>query len=235
MAAVRAITLAVLDMAGTTVEEGGAVYAALDAAASAAIGRPVAPAELARWYGADKREAITGLLTAAGAPHDAAAVDAAFADFSQRLDAAYLATSPAPIAGVESAFAALRAAGVRVVLSTGFSDRVAHGMVDGLGWKVGEVIDGVVTAEQVGAGRPSPRMVEQAMADHGVTDPAEVLVAGDTLLDLESGANAGAGAVVGVLTGAADEATLRTGPATHIVASVAELPALVAALAEPAS
>ena len=124
--------------------------------------------------------------------------------------------------------ARLRATGVRVVLSTGFPDRVAHALAEQLGWTVGTTIDGLVTAEQVGAGRPSPRMIEQAMALTGVTDPRRVVVAGDTLRDLEAGANAGVALVVGVLTGAQDAATLEAGPSTHVIASAADLPDLLA-------
>jgi phosphonatase-like hydrolase len=227
------IRLAVLDMAGTTVDEGGAVYRALDAAVAAATGRAVPEAELARWMGADKREAVAGLLEAVGAPHSAAEVDGAFAEFSARLDEAYLAVPPTPIAGIEDAFAGLRARAVRIVLTTGFSTRVATTLVDRLGWRMGATIDGLVTAEQVGAGRPSPKMIERAMALTGVADPRQVLTAGDTLLDLQAGANAGAGAVVGVLTGAQDRATLEAGPATHVVGSAALLPDLVDALGAP--
>jgi phosphonatase-like hydrolase len=227
------IRLAVLDMAGTTVDEGGAVYRALDAAVAATTGRPVPEAALARWMGADKREAVAGLLAALGAPHGAADVEATFAEFSARLDEAYLAVPPSPIAGIEDAFAGLRARDVRIVLTTGFSTRVATVLVLGLGWRVGATIDGVVTAEQVGAGRPSPKMIERAMALTDVADPRQVLAAGDTLLDLQAGANAGAGAVVGVLTGAQDRATLEAGPATHVIASAALLPELIDTLGVP--
>jgi phosphonatase-like hydrolase len=227
------IRLAVLDMAGTTVDEGGAVYRALDAAVATVTGRAVPEADLARWMGADKREAVAGLLAALGAPHGAAEVEAAFAEFSARLDDAYLSTPPRPIDGIEAAFAGLRARDVRIVLTTGFSTRVATALVGGLGWRVGATIDGLVTAEQVGAGRPSPRMIERAMALTDVADARQVLAAGDTLLDLQAGANAGAGAVVGVLTGAQDRATLEAGPATHVISSAALLPELVDALGAP--
>jgi phosphonatase-like hydrolase len=224
------IRLAVLDMAGTTVDEGGAVYVALAGAIGAALDRTVAEAEVRPWMGADKREAITGLLTALRAAPTAAEVDDAFADFSRRLDAAYLSTPPTPVAGVEAAMAAMRMNGVRVALTTGFPGRVADALLEALGWEVGRTIDAVVTAEQVGAGRPSPRMIERAMALTGVTDAAAVAVAGDTVRDLEAGANAGAAVVVGVLTGSQDAATLGAGPGTHLLPSVAELPTLLAAL-----
>jgi phosphonatase-like hydrolase len=222
------IRVAVLDMAGTTVAEGGAVYAALAATVAAASGSTVPDPELQRWMGADKREAISGLLAAVGATHGEAEVDEAYTDFCRRLDDAYLTTPPVPIPGIEAAMARLRATGVRVVLTTGFPDRVAHALIDALGWTVGSTIDGLVTAEQVGAGRPSPRMIEHAMALTGVTDPRHVVVAGDTLRDLEAGANAGAALIVGVLTGAQDAAALEAGPSTHVIASAADLPDLLA-------
>ena len=58
------------------------------------------------------------------------------------------------------------------------------------------------------------------MARLGVADPAAVAVVGDTVSDLEAGAAAGAGAVVGVLSGAHDEATLAAAPHTAIIADV---------------
>jgi phosphoglycolate phosphatase-like HAD superfamily hydrolase len=51
---------------------------------------------------------------------------------------------------------------------------------------------------------------------------------GDTPLDLQAGTNAGLYGVIGVLSGASTEATLRREPHTHILSSVASLPALLA-------
>jgi phosphoglycolate phosphatase-like HAD superfamily hydrolase len=56
-----------------------------------------------------------------------------------------------------------------------------------------------------------------------VVDPAAVVVVGDTASDLEAGARADAGAVIGVLSGAHDEATLSAAPHTAIIADVTEL------------
>ena len=56
---------------------------------------------------------------------------------------------------------------------------------------------------------------------------ARVLVAGDTPRDLESGTNSGAAFVVGVLSGASDEDELRSYPHTHLLSSVADIPALL--------
>jgi len=52
-------------------------------------------------------------------------------------------------------------------------------------------------------------------------------VVGDTVSDLEAGAAAGAGAVVGVLSGGHDEATLTAAPHTAIIADVTGLLAVL--------
>jgi phosphoglycolate phosphatase-like HAD superfamily hydrolase len=70
-------------------------------------------------------------------------------------------------------------------------------------------------------------MIFRAMELTGVTDVARVLVAGDTTRDLQAGSNAGAGAVVGVLTGALDAPALGRTRHTHLLAGVADLPGLL--------
>ena len=61
------------------------------------------------------------------------------------------------------------------------------------------------------------------MARLGVGDPNAVVVVGDTLSDLEAGHAAGAGAVVGVLTGAHNEAALMAAPHTAILPDITGL------------
>jgi phosphoglycolate phosphatase-like HAD superfamily hydrolase len=54
-----------------------------------------------------------------------------------------------------------------------------------------------------------------------------VVAVGDTPLDLQAGTHAGCGGVVGVLTGSHDVETLGVTRHTHIIHSVASLPALI--------
>jgi phosphoglycolate phosphatase-like HAD superfamily hydrolase len=61
------------------------------------------------------------------------------------------------------------------------------------------------------------------MARLDVDDPFAVVVVGDTVSDLEAGRAAGAGAVVGVLSGAHDEAALAAASPTAIIADVTGL------------
>jgi phosphonatase-like hydrolase len=220
------IEVAVLDVAGTTVDEGGAVYRAL-ADAVAVSGGPVPHDAVQRWMGTDKRTAIAGLLTeATGSPPLAAVVELAYEDFRVRLTRAYTETPPRPMPGAVDAFAALRALGVRVALTTGFSRDIAEPLLAQLGWDAG-VLDAVVCADDVLAGRPAPYMIFRAMELTGVVDVRCVLVAGDTVVDLRAGIHAGAGAVVGVTSGKLDWDELGAEPHTHLVAGVAAIPDLV--------
>jgi phosphonatase-like hydrolase len=219
------IALVSLDMAGTTIDEGGAVYDVLERTVAEAAGRPVPSELLAAWTGTDKREAIAGLLAALDA--SPALVDETFATFSQRLDEAYAAASPSLLPGVREAVSTLRARGVKVALQTGYALPVARGLLDAVDWQVGVDVDALVTSEDVAASRPAPYLVFRTMEATGVRDIREVLVAGDTPNDLGAGSNAGARYVVGVLTGAGDAATLGRHAHTHLLAGVAEIPRLL--------
>ena len=65
------------------------------------------------------------------------------------------------------------------------------------------------------------------MARLGVEDARSVVVVGDTASDLEAGPGRAPGAVIGVLSGAHDEATLVTAPHTAIITDVTGLVAVL--------
>jgi len=222
------VDLVVLDIAGTSVQEGGAVYLALREAVEAAGGRPDA-GDLATWMGADKREAITALLCCGVPGTDvppADRVETIYTDFRDRLLDAYRQRPPVPVTGVPETITTLRRHGVRVALTTGFSRDVTDPLLERLGWDDG-FVDAVVTVEDVPAGRPMPYLVFRAMERTGTADVRRVLVAGDTTRDLEAGTNAGAGFVVGVLTGGHDHRTLGAQRHTHLLDSAARITELV--------
>ncbi len=77
-------------------------------------------------------------------------------------------------------------------------------------------------------GRPTPYAVFGAMIRLGTHDVWRVVVVGDTPLDLRAGTNAGAGWVIGVLSGAHGMETPSPTAHTHLLPSVASLPALFA-------
>jgi phosphonatase-like hydrolase len=221
------IELVVLDIAGTTVDDGQHVYRVLEETVVAHGGSPSA-ADIDRWHGAAKHEALRALLTpSGGAPLSDDELRPVVEDFRARLTAAYVEFPPRPLPGVPEALADLRAAGIKVALNTGFDREILDSLLRALGWDTDPVADTVVGGSDVPAGRPAPYMVFEAMARLGVTDVARVLVAGDTPRDLESGTNAGAGYVVGVLSGASTVDELGAHRHTHLLSSVAELPELL--------
>jgi HAD superfamily hydrolase (TIGR01509 family) len=90
-----------------------------------------------------------------------------------------------------------------------------------LGWEAH--IDLALSPADCGRGRPAPDMILGAMERLGVSDPGAVAVVGDTTSDLEAGTNAGARAVIGVLSGAHDEKTLSAAPHTDLIGDVTQL------------
>ncbi|AAT88651.1 HAD family hydrolase [Leifsonia xyli subsp. xyli] len=224
------ISLVSLDLAGTTIDEGGIVYDVLRQSVTEAVGAPVPAEVLDGWTGTDKREAVEGLLTALGAdPAKTAAVHAAFAE---RLDAAYAAATPRLFPGVREAVASLRASGVKVGLHTGYERVVAERLLEKVEWAVGADVDALATSEDVAASRPAPYLVFRTMESTATRSVQEMLVAGDTPNDLRAGIASGARLVVGVLSGASSAETLGRHPHTHLLASVAALPELLAAAGE---
>lgn len=219
------IKLAALDIAGTTINDGGAVYDALRAAVEER-GATVAATDLQTWMGTDKITAITALLESGGVPPERQLVLDAFDRFRAILAESYADRPPTVLPGVDAAIARLRAAGVRVALTTGFSDDVTGPLLDSVGWQVGRQLDAVITTDHVPAGRPAPYLIFRAMERTGVIDVRTVVAAGDTVVDVQAARNAGAVAV-GVLTGQTPRAALEAAPHDHILDSVADLPGLV--------
>lgn len=211
--------LVALDMAGTTVDDHGLVYDALRDCVTE-TGASVDPVDLQAWMGTDKLTAIGALLPLGGGDADGA--PAAFERFRVILADSYRANPPVALTGVDEALRFLRELGVKIALTTGFSDDVAYPILDVIGWSVGVQLDAVVTTSDVTAGRPAPYLIQHAMEKTGVTDVRAVLAAGDTAVDLRAARNAGVVAV-GVLSGALGRAELEKHPHDYILDSVVDL------------
>jgi phosphonatase-like hydrolase len=220
----RAMRLAVLDMNGTTVTDGGAAERAVEQAlASCGVtGERLADAlaRSRRSAGLD-RSALFAQVFA----DDGESARAAARTFSAAYDAMIAEGAVEPVPGAEETVHALRERGVKVCLVTGFGRHTQNSILEALGWM--GLADLSLCSEDAGRGRPSPDMVLTAVLALDIEDVRDVVVVGDTEADIASGLRSGAGAAVGVLTGAQTEAELRAAGATDVVRSIADLPALL--------
>jgi phosphonatase-like hydrolase len=212
-------SLAVFDMAGTTIEDRGQVPAAFTTALSA-HGIAVTAADIDRVRGAAKRHAILQFLPPGPNRADRAAV--VYSAFRDELARRYAVDGVRPISGAAEAFLGLRERGAKVALTTGFDRETATLLLSSLGW-LENTVDAIVCGDDVARGRPEPDLILRAMADVGVSDASVVAAIGDTTLDLQAGARAGVGWNVGVLSGAHRRAAMELEPHTHIIDSVAKL------------
>jgi phosphonatase-like hydrolase len=218
--------LAVFDMAGTTVDEDNVVYKTVKQVINDE-GFPVSLEQVLEFgAGKEKHQAIMDVLEACTEADSIREVaDKAFENFKPALDRAYSELDVKTFSGVKEAIDQLRAAGVFVVLNTGYNRRTATALVEKLGWKIGADIDGLVTADDVTNGRPAPDMILRAMELVGVSDPSLVIKAGDSGIDIEEGKNAGCGLTIGVLSGAQNRGQLEVAGPDLILDSLADLPA----------
>ncbi|WP_051198268.1 phosphonatase-like hydrolase [Gordonia shandongensis] len=228
------ITLAAFDIAGTTVDDGGAVYDALRACVEE-VGANVADGDLAHWMGTDKVTAIANLARLGGVELDDGQARSAFVRFREILAERYRTEPPTPVPGAAQTVTRLQNGGVKVALTTGFDRAVVEPLLESLNWGVAGsaaadshhevVFDTVVTTDDVAAGRPAPDMIRLAMQRCGVTAADQVIAAGDTAVDVQAANNAGA-VSVGVLTGQTPRATLEDNAADHVLDSIASIPDL---------
>ena len=216
--------LVVTDLMGTTLRDDGVVLPAYRTAfTECAI--PFTEQELANWRGAHKLSLFIEFATRRYSADEAPKIAAAALEVFETQLRRFLASGGGiPISGAENAIRQLRAAGIKVVLTSGFDRRLIADVVAHCGWA--ELFDAIVYPDEVPAGRPAPYLIFQAMQKTLVHPVARVAAIGDTILDLQAGANAGAGWVIGVLSGAHDLATLGRTPHTHLLPSIAEVPLL---------
>lgn len=217
-------SLVVFDMAGTTVVDDGQVPEAFRAAL-AGHGVAVGAGDIRDVRGAAKRQAILDLLPPSA--HREQKAERVLASFREHLAKLYQGRVR-EIPGAAGVFSWLRGRGIRVALNTGFDRDTARMLLGALGWD-GKTVDAIVCGDDVARGRPAPDMIFRCMELTGVASAESVANVGDTMLDLQAAHNAGAGWNIGVLTGAHERKLMAAQPHTHLLASVAELPALFSA------
>jgi phosphoglycolate phosphatase len=220
------ITLACLDLAGTTVADDGVVERAFaDALATQGIvpgteayGRSMTQVRASR--GQSKLSIFHKVFT------DVDRARAANHSFEHAYDSIVDRIGLTPIPGAEAAIDKLASSGIRVCLMTGFGRATLGRVIDTLGWwKRADLL--VCPEDAGGRGRPYPDMILTAALRLQVDDVRHIAVCGDTESDIHSGHRAGASIVAGVLTGAHDQTQLENAGATHIIDTITDLPDVI--------
>ena len=223
----NAARLVVLDLAGTTFDDGGAILEAFRVALHDA-GIDVAPDELNAVRGANKVQVFRSFAARrfGAGPEAVRAAREGLERFNDELAVQFRDGPVEPFPGVPEALQSLRTAGLKLATNTGLNRPLADAVLGRLRRWI-DLFDAHICGDDVPAGRPAPYMIYLAMERTGVLNARTVVAVGDTPLDLQAGTNAGVGGVVGVLTGTHDVRSLGASRHTHLIPSVADLPALL--------
>ncbi|MEV6432389.1 phosphonatase-like hydrolase [Nocardia sp. NPDC051463] len=222
-------TLVVFDMAGTTVEDSGLVQQAFLAAddhaglSSDSHDRARMLQYVHNTMGQSKIVVFRHLSR-----NDEEQAQAANDAFERRYGQLVEDGNCSPIPGAIETFSALHKQNIQVALTTGFAHTTQQAIIKALGWA--NVADVVLCPGEGIRGRPYPDMPLTALLRTGTDSVQQMVVVGDTASDITSGVRAGARASIGVLTGAHNSDQLLAAGATHVIDSVADLPALLVTL-----
>lgn len=222
----RPLTLAVLDMSGTTVDEGGLQD---EAFSTAILQEGIEP-------GGSRFDAMVGYFheSRGTARHeifrsifaeDLASARRANDCFEATYDTLLAERGVRPVEGAAEAMEALREAGMKIVLTTGFARHTQNMILESLGWM--GVSDLSLCPSDAGRGVPYPDMILTALLALDLEDVRSVMSVGDTTGDIRAGQRAGSGLTVGVLTGYHDQEALAGAGAAAVVPSIRDVPALV--------
>ena len=158
-----------------------------------------------------------------------------FADDDAQAQAAYLAFERAyrtvverfglsTVPGAQEALAALASSSLKVCLISGFSRPTSRLMFERL--SISPPADLTLCLDDAPHGFPWPDLVLTAVLRLGIEDVAAVAVVGDSENVITGGRRAGARTLVGI-PGNRGPARLRAAGATHLIKTIAELPALL--------
>jgi len=160
-------------------------------------------------------------------PDNEARAQAAQLAFDRALGDAIRRVVIQPVPGAVQVLDQLRDAGCQVAVLTSLPRRVTDSIIDAAGLR--QSIDASLSAQDVPRGFPAPDLVLTAVMQTGTEAVGNVAVIHGTGAGVDSGRRSGANIVAGVLTGPHSAARLRASGATHILGSIADLPALLPA------
>ena len=209
--------LAIFDLAGTTIKDSNTVGQCLQEALYT-VGVEAKVADVNAVMGIRKPIAIAQLLEKYGVAGD---IDAIHEDFRRRMIATYrTSVDAAEIPGTTEVFRALKNAGIKVAVDTGFDRETTDILLGRVDW--GDLLEDSITSDEVENGRPHADMALELCRRAGVV-PGEAIKVGDTPADLGEGNAAGVGLNVGVTYGTHTADELRAHKPDVLIGEIGEL------------
>ncbi|MCC6548587.1 MAG: HAD-IA family hydrolase [Ignavibacteriaceae bacterium] len=216
--------LMLFDLVGTTVEDSGSGSSAvIECFAEIFVphGLALTQEEINPHRGKNKIEAIRNLLIENDLSPEM--TETMNLEFNRLLKEKIKNFSP--MDGVEEVFGLLKSVGVKTAIGSGLPEDFCILLLNELGWGNG-VFDYTGSSESLGAGRPDPVMIKDAMQKLGITDKRRVLKVGDTASDILEGKNAGV-KTAAVLTGTQSRAGLEALTPDYVLDSVKDIAGIV--------
>ena len=208
--------LAVLDMAGTTVNDHGLVQQAAINTMKAITQTDITIEDANKVMGIPKNVAFEQLCSINNLSIDNETINRLLDNFNSELENQYSIKGNIELMPfADELFDAMRKRGTKIYLNTVFNRKIAEIIVKQLDLK--SKIDGFIGSDEVKKGRPHPDMILLAMKKEGVEYSHKVMKIGDTVSDLYEGFSAGCAWNIGVLTGAQTYYELLTAPYTQIL------------------
>ncbi len=208
--------LAVLDMAGTTINDKGLVQKAAINSMREITNTQITLDDANKVMGIPKQVAFEQLCSVHGADLEPQTIDALLNYFNNELEHLYgISGNIDLMPHTIELFEAMRNRGTKIYLNTGFNKKIASIIVKQLNLET--YIDGFIASDEVKKGRPHPDMIQLAMKREKIEYGHKVMKIGDTVSDLYEGFSAGCAWNIGVLTGAQTYNELFTAPYTQIL------------------
>jgi phosphonatase-like hydrolase len=224
------IQLAVFDISGTTVKDNGEITDAFKATFQQK-GYAIPDDKIAAVMGYKKTDAIQMLLIEFA--EDKSVINKNYINqmheyFIKQMIEYYKTTDELkPLPFAEETFEWLKKNNVKIGLDTGFFSDITNLVVDRLGWLKNNLIDFVISSNDVSEGRPQPYMIQELMKRANVSDSKKVIKTGDTEVDVNEGRNADCLFSIAVTTGAYTREQLALHQPDFIIDSLLQLPALL--------
>jgi len=230
----RGMQLAVFDMAGTVINEGGLVYKTLYETIKD-FGLDIKKEEIPQWHGSNKFEVLDHYLDKnLKEKYLDIQCNKFLSDFTElrpnlhsnfkkNLKESYFSKNSVKLIhpNVPTLFDNMRYNGTKIALNTGYSSDIQMQLIKML--KLDEMIDDHISSDSVIRGRPAPYMIKELMRRNNIYDSRRVMKVGDTPNDILEGKNAGCRNLVGVLSGAGTKASLLNVGATTVLDNINNL------------